>query len=138
MDRRRAPCGGSGVHELGVSEFSITPKEAAAFIPYGFLYVELKAIFHELRHTFQLATGERPKGVQEILEHSSIKIIMDTCSHVIPGKQEEAAGCLQRLLFGPTPVRPRKRQLERRRTARKSPFAGLLGAHSAGLEPATF
>ena len=63
--------------------------------------------FHELRHTFatfQLATGERPKVVQEILGHSSIKTTMDTYSHVIPGMQEEAAGRLQRLLFGPTPV----------------------------------
>jgi hypothetical protein len=63
--------------------------------------------FHELRHTFatfQLAAVERPKVVQEILEHSSIKTTMDTYSHVIPGMQEEAAGRLQRLLFGPTPV----------------------------------
>ena len=63
--------------------------------------------FHELRHTFatfQLAAGERPKVVQEILGHSSIKTTMDTYSHVIPGMQEEAAGRLQRLLFGPTPV----------------------------------
>jgi hypothetical protein len=29
---------------------------------------------------------------------------MDTYSHVIPGMQEEAAGRLQRLLFGSTPV----------------------------------
>ena len=63
--------------------------------------------FHELRHTFatfQLAAGERPKVIQEILGHSSIKTTMDTYSHVIPGMQEEAAGRLQRLLFGPTPV----------------------------------
>jgi len=63
--------------------------------------------FHELRHTFatfQLAAGERPKVVQEILGHSSIKTTMDTYSHIIPGMQEEAAGRLQRLLFGPTPV----------------------------------
>jgi len=63
--------------------------------------------FHVLRHTFatfQLAAGERPKVVQEILGHSSIKTTMDTYSHVIPGMQEEAAGRLQRLLFDPTPV----------------------------------
>jgi integrase len=63
--------------------------------------------FHELRHTFatfRLAAVERPKVVQQILEHSSIKTTMDTYSHVIPGMQEEAAGRLQRLLFGPTPV----------------------------------
>jgi integrase len=63
--------------------------------------------FHELRHTFatfQLAAGERPKVVQEILGHSPIKTTMDTYSHVIPGMQEEAAERLQRLLSGPTPV----------------------------------
>ena len=63
--------------------------------------------FHKLRHTFatfQLAAGERPKVVQEILGHSSTKTTMDTYSHVIPGMQEEAAGRLQRLLFGPTPI----------------------------------
>jgi hypothetical protein len=42
--------------------------------------------------------------VQEILGHSSTKTTMDTYSHVIPGMQEEAAGRLQRLLFGPTPI----------------------------------
>ena len=63
--------------------------------------------FHKLRHTFatfQLAAGERPKVVQEILGHSSTKTTMDTYSHVILGMQEEAAGRLQRLLFGPTPI----------------------------------
>jgi integrase len=60
---------------------------------------------HELRHTFatfHLASGEKPKVIQEILGHSSIKTTMDTYSHVIPGMQEEAAGRLQRLLFGST------------------------------------
>jgi integrase len=63
--------------------------------------------FHELRHTFatfHLASGEKPKVIQEILGHSSIRTTMDTYSHVIPGMQEEAADRLQRLLFGPTPV----------------------------------
>jgi len=63
--------------------------------------------FHELRHTFatfHLASGERPKVIQEILGHSSIKTTMDTYSHVIPGMQEEAAERLQRLLFDSTPV----------------------------------
>jgi integrase len=63
--------------------------------------------FHELRHTFatfHLASGEKPKVIQEILGHSSIKTTMDTYSHVIPGMQEEAAERLQRLLFGSTPV----------------------------------
>jgi integrase len=63
--------------------------------------------FHELRHTFatfHLASGEKPKVIQETLGHSSIKTTMDTYSHVIPGMQEEAADRLQRLLFGSTPV----------------------------------
>src|SRR5918997_1584398 len=63
--------------------------------------------FHELRHTFatfHLASGEKPKVIQEILGHSSIKTTMDTYSHVVPGMQEEAAERLQRLLFGSTPV----------------------------------
>lgn len=63
-----------------------------------------RATFHELRHTFatfQLANNERPKVVQEILGHSSIKQTMDTYSHVIPGMQEESAERLRGLLFGP-------------------------------------
>ena len=63
--------------------------------------------FHELRHTFATfhpASGEKPKVIQEILGHSSIKTTMDTYSHVIPGMQEDAAERLQRLLFGSTPV----------------------------------
>jgi integrase len=63
--------------------------------------------FHELRHTFatfHLASGGKPKVIQEILGHSSIKTTMDTYSHLILGMQEEAAERLQRLLFGSTPV----------------------------------
>ena len=60
--------------------------------------------FHELRHTFatfHLASGERPKVIQEILEHSSIKTTMDTCSHVSPNIQKEAFGRLGKRLEGP-------------------------------------
>ena len=63
--------------------------------------------FHELRHTFatfHLASGGKPKVIQEILGHSSIKTTMDTYSHVIPGMQEEATERLQQLLFGSAPV----------------------------------
>src|SRR4028118_139451 len=63
--------------------------------------------FHKLRHafaTFQLAASERPKVVQEIRGHSSTKTTVDTYSHVIPGMQEEAAGRLRRLRFGPIPI----------------------------------
>src|SRR5215216_2593700 len=63
--------------------------------------------FHELRHTFatfHLASGGKPKVIQEILGHSSIKTTMDTYSHVIPGMQKDAARRLSGLLFGPEPV----------------------------------
>lgn len=60
--------------------------------------------FHELRHTFatfQLATGERPKVVQEILGHSSIKTTMDTYSHVSPDIKKAAFARLGKRLEGP-------------------------------------
>ena len=102
--------------------------------------------FHKLRHTFatyQLAAGERPKVVQEILGHSSTKTTMDT--YFARNTRDARGGCrtLAETPFRPyshrAPVRRRKRQSEQRGTARKiSPFAGELGARSAGLEPATF
>jgi integrase len=67
----------------------------------------LPPLTFELRHTFatfHLASGGKPKVIQEILGHSSIKTTMDTYSHVIPGMQEEVAERLQQLLFGSTSV----------------------------------
>lgn len=49
---------------------------------------------HDLRHTFAtvaLARGISPKVVQEMLGHASVKITLDTYSHVLPGMFEEAA-----------------------------------------------
>lgn len=43
--------------------------------------------FHALRHTFatlMLKNGENPKTVAEILGHSSVRITLDTYSHVLP------------------------------------------------------
>jgi integrase len=48
---------------------------------------------HSLRHSFaslQLARGEAPKVVQELLDHSSIAVTSDIYSHVIPGMKEAA------------------------------------------------
>jgi integrase len=88
--------------------------------------------FHQLRHTFQLVAGERPKVVQEILSHSSIKTTMDTYSHVIPGMQEAAAKRLQGILFGSTPVTlpsdGDNGAAARDEEQENLPFAGLLGA----------
>ena len=49
---------------------------------------------YDLRHTaatLRLVNGEHPKVVQEMLEHASITLTMDTYSHVLPGMQEESA-----------------------------------------------
>jgi integrase len=49
---------------------------------------------HDLRHfhaTVLLQAGTHPKIVSERLGHSSIAIILDTYSHVVPGLQEQAA-----------------------------------------------
>jgi integrase len=54
-----------------------------------------------LRHTaatLRLVNGEHPKVVQELLGHASITLTMDTCSHVLPGMQEESAARLDALL----------------------------------------
>jgi hypothetical protein len=56
--------------------------------------------------------------------------------------QEEAAVRLQNLLFDPTPVTfpPDDENASRNNEERQQnpPYAGELGARSAGLEPATF
>jgi len=57
---------------------------------------------HDLRHSFAtylLKLGTHPKIVAEILGHSSIRITLDTYSHVIPTMQEEAINKLDDLLF---------------------------------------
>ena len=49
---------------------------------------------HDLRHThatFMLKAGIHPKVVSERLGHSSIRITLDTYSHMLPGLQEAAA-----------------------------------------------
>jgi integrase len=57
--------------------------------------------FHDLQHTaasLLLLAGEHPKVVQERLGHSSIKVTMDTYSHVLPSMQRAAADRLDVLL----------------------------------------
>lgn len=54
--------------------------------------------FHGLRHTHAtllLQQGVNPKIVQERLGHSSIKVTMDTYSHVLPDMQKQAVDALQ-------------------------------------------
>lgn len=57
--------------------------------------------FHDLRHThatLMLAQGSNPKIVSERLGHASIRVTMDTYSHVLPNLQAEEAAKLDRLL----------------------------------------
>lgn len=49
--------------------------------------------FHDLRHThasLMLQAGVNPKVIQERLGHSSIKITLDTYSHLMPNMQADA------------------------------------------------
>lgn len=56
--------------------------------------------FHSLRHTHAtllLQQGVNPKIVQERLGHSSIKVTMDTYSHVLPDMQKQAVDAMKGL-----------------------------------------
>lgn len=70
-----------------------TPLLKRCHIPEGFT-------FHGLRHTHAtllLKQGVNPKIVQERLGHSSIKVTMDTYSHVLPDMQQAAVSALEGL-----------------------------------------
>jgi len=61
---------------------------------------------HSLRHThatLMLQAGVHPKVVSERLGHSSIRITLDTYSHVLPGLQEAAAQRFDDLLTSRAP-----------------------------------
>lgn len=54
--------------------------------------------FHDLRHTcatLLLGRNVNPKIVSEMLGHSSISIMLDTYSHVLPDMQDGAARALE-------------------------------------------
>ncbi|NHN28550.1 tyrosine-type recombinase/integrase [Paenibacillus sp. S3N08] len=53
-----------------------------------------KIRFHDLRHSHAsllMKLDQHPKIVQERLGHSSIRITLDTYSHVMPNMQQDAA-----------------------------------------------
>jgi integrase len=57
--------------------------------------------FHDLRHTcasLLFSINTHPKVVQELLGHQSIKITMDTYSHMLPNMQEDAVNELDEML----------------------------------------
>lgn len=60
-----------------------------------------KIRFHDLRHTcasLLFSANVHPKIVQEQLGHSSIKITLDTYSHMMPNMQADAAKVLEKML----------------------------------------
>lgn len=60
-----------------------------------------KIRFHDLRHTcasLLFSAGVHPKVVQELLGHKSIKITLDTYSHMLPNIQSEAVKVLDEML----------------------------------------
>jgi integrase len=57
--------------------------------------------FHGLRHSYATAllqAGEHPKVVQELLGDSTISVVLDVYSHVVPGLKEKATGKLEDIL----------------------------------------
>jgi integrase len=68
--------------------------------------------FHDLRHTaasLLLIEGTNPKVVQEMLGHSSVRLTLDTYSHLIPTMQAGAADAFDRVL-GPRATGPREKR----------------------------
>ena len=57
--------------------------------------------FHDLRHscaTLLLSEGVHPSVVMDLLGHSTIRLTLDTYSHVLPTLQAEAVARLDQLL----------------------------------------
>lgn len=71
--------------------------------------------FHDMRHTcasLLFAVNVHPKVVAERLGHSSIRVTMDTYSHMIDGMQTEAAAILGDVITGRSPTKsPPRRKL---------------------------
>ena len=60
---------------------------------------------YDLRHshaTLLLAAGEHAKIVNERLGHSTIRLTLDTYSHVLANMQEKTSAKLEQMLYGKT------------------------------------
>lgn len=60
-------------------------------------------ILYSLRHscaTLLLSAGENPKIVVERLGHTSVKMTLDTYSHVLPDMQQTATDKFETMLYG--------------------------------------
>ena len=66
---------------------------------------EQNFVLYSLRHscaTLLLSAGENPKVVAERLGHTSVKMTLDTYSHVLPDMQESATDRLEAMLYRKT------------------------------------
>lgn len=64
---------------------------------------EMGFVLYSLRHTcatLLLEVGENPKVVAERLGHSSVKMTLDTYTHVLPDMQKSASDRLSHLIYG--------------------------------------
>lgn len=87
---------GQPKHQRGIVEHAFKPALSRAGLP-----KEIR--LYDLRHTHAtllLLANVHPKIVAERLGHSSIKITLDTYSHVLPSMQQQAASKLDSLLYG--------------------------------------
>jgi integrase len=97
QDHKLAFCGKSGA-PLTIPNITyryFRPLLEKAKLPHMRLY--------DLRHshaTLLLIAGEHPKVVSERLGHASIRITMDTYSHVLPNMQERTATQLENTFYG--------------------------------------
>jgi integrase len=60
-------------------------------------------VLYSLRHTcatLLLAAGENPKVVSERLGHSTVRMTLDTYSHVLPDMQRSASEKLGKMIYG--------------------------------------
>ncbi len=88
---------GEPVHASNLLRRSFVPLLEAAGVPV--------IRFHDLRHTHAtllLSANVHPKIVQERLGHSSIRLTLDTYSHVLPSMQDDAAQVLGDIFAPPT------------------------------------
>lgn len=72
--------------------------EAAELAGQGF-------VLYSLRHscaTLLLSASENPKVIAERLGHTSVKMTLDTYSHVLPDMQESATDKLEAMLYRKT------------------------------------
>jgi integrase len=72
---------------------------------------KLSVNFHGLRHSYAsalLKANVHPKVVQELLGDSTISVVLNTYSHVLPGLKERAASKLDDLFGSKKPSSAKK------------------------------